>query len=176
MKPLVVPPRRGWCKESGRRGGEERDGAGGGGDTARLGAPGLVPEGVGQAPRAPAPPQQHRSKWNPDAWISSRDRDGVRVRDGIGAGPEGRHSPIPQLSSSSCCGPPTPSPRCGCPGSPTLGVPSWLRGGLKAQRGAVPWGCGSPDPVCLTGGVLASSPSSLWPNSLQGGLRIPQDP
>lgn len=72
------------------------------------------------------------------------------------AGGEAQSHPTAPLPAA--VAPPTPSPRCRCPGSPTLGVPSWLRGRLKAQRGDVPRGCGSPDPVCLTGGASGQPP------------------
>lgn len=79
---------------------------------------------------------------------------------GTGAVLGRRGGTVPSHSSPlpAAVAPPTPSPRCRCPGSPTLGVPSWLRGRLKAKRGDVPRGCGSPDPVCLTGGASGQPP------------------
>lgn len=157
MKPLVVPPRRGRCEESGRRGGEERDGAGGG---TRPGWGHLA-----SCPREWDRPREHRSPPNNTGASGIRMHGGApgtgmgsgQGRDRCWAGGEAQSHPTALLFQL-LWPPPTPSPRCQCPGSPTLGVPSWLRGGLKAQCGAVPRGCGSPDPVCLTGGAAGQLP------------------
>lgn len=101
--------------------------------------------GSGTGPASTGPPQTTQEQVESGCMEEPRGQGWGQVRDGIGAGPEGRHSPIPQLSSSSCCGPPNPVstlpvPRFPHPWGPLLAAgraegAAWCRAaGLRLSR------------------------------------------